>query len=94
MIDAQTVKFDRGDSVCAIGCGQGAIEVVELYQDLRRYQLLGHNTSVNAMQDGMKCDQSKSTEKLFKMVSVQIVSSILSLVKSLHFVQLILNYHF
>jgi len=47
--DSQIVRFDRSDSLCAIGCGNGTIEIVELNADLTRYQLNGHTASVNGL---------------------------------------------
>ena len=43
------MRFDRSDSICAVGCGNGSIEIVELNSQLSRYQLNGHSASVNAL---------------------------------------------
>ena len=47
--DSQIVRFDRSDSICAIGCGSGTIEVIELNSELTRYQLNGHQSAVNGL---------------------------------------------
>jgi WD40 repeat protein len=47
--DSHVVKFDQSDSICAVGCGNGSIEVVELSSELNRYQLNGHTGVVNGL---------------------------------------------
>jgi len=48
--DSQVVKFDRSDSICAVGCGNGSIEIIELNSEMKRYQLRGHTLAVNGLQ--------------------------------------------
>jgi WD40 repeat protein len=47
--DSHVVKFDQSDSICAVGCGNGSIEVIELTSDLNRYQLNGHTGVINGL---------------------------------------------